>query len=85
VAEEGLGAVDDLVVGVRGHATLLDRTYVRMLARRARDWDPGGREGASEPLCDVRARSATAASPEKIGIRCFVSIRDRTCVLVSWV
>jgi hypothetical protein len=33
VAEEGLGAVDDLVVGVRGHATLLDRTYVRTLAR----------------------------------------------------
>jgi hypothetical protein len=28
VAEEGLGAVDDLVVGVRGHATLLiERTF----------------------------------------------------------
>jgi hypothetical protein len=31
VAEEGLGAVDDLVVGVRGHATLPVRTYVRTL------------------------------------------------------
>jgi len=40
VAEEGLGAVDDLVVGVRGHATLLDRTYVRTLARRVGDRDP---------------------------------------------